>query len=336
MSSSVTPSLSNTFELSGLNQFARSNGDDVQVYVEPTREQLFWVRVLGSLVSPPDNRGSWLARTFRLVGVTPIAHLAWSSLLFQAYLYELFHLTLLARVGHFVLMPLIVGALMLAAAPLHLVGVHPAEHTTTLFAANGALVVAGVLAAWYLWLAIREKMLAWGLVMVLVLAALYVGVNAFYYQNFILDPTQRGWLSALPTPLNPWVWLPILGILTSLSHMLEPNLPPRVTGTNRWMPVREFFVGPPTRPLPLTTTLINLIRGGAQSLFGALDELWATPRLFPIGILRQMWRFGYQHHRQAELNALVKRALDEGNPALDFIGSGGGAFLQLPQERPGR
>lgn len=308
---------------------ARCATDPVAVFVPPSREQLFWAGALEGLVSPPDNRGSLAARMIARVGVTPIAHLAWFSLTFQTYLYELFHQTHLARICHFVLMPLVLMAGMVSLAPLTLLGAHPTEHAPVLFAWNGGLVLAVLLGVWYLAEAVAERMWLWGAVMVGVVAALYMGSNLIYYQNFLLAPDRIGWVASLP--LNPLLWIAGLSLAIALSHVLEPRLPPRVSKTSHWMPIVEFVRGPSHQAHPLGTRVARALDLVLQIIFGALDELWATPRLFPIGVLRQMWRMGYQVARQRQMAALVERALREGNPALDFIGTGGGAFLQVPK-----
>lgn len=316
-----------------LNVFARpaASGDPVAVYVEPTREQLFWVKTLEGLVSPPDNRGSWAARVLARVGVTPIAHLAWGSLTFQAYLYELFHQTLLARFWHFVLMPLVLVAGMVFLAPLTLWGAHPTSHAPVLFAGNGALLLAGALALWYFLEAVAERMLLWGVVMVGLVAGLLVMANLIYSQTFILDPALRTWYASVSWPWNPLLWMAVMSVVIAFSHILEPDLPPRVSKTSHWMPVMEFIRGTAEKPHSWGKQLVRAIELGLQGLYGSLDEFWATPRLFPVGILRQLWNMGYQRERQQELARLVERALKEGNPALDFIGTGGGAFLQVPK-----
>lgn len=325
-----TASLSST----RLNAFARpaAPGDRIEVYVEPTPEQLFWVKTLEGLVSPPDNRGSWATRVLARVGVTPIAHLAWGSLNFQAYLYELFHQTLLARFWHFVLMPLVLVAGMVFLAPFTLWGEHPTSHAPVLFAGNGALLLAGALAVWYFLEAVAERMLLWGVVMVGLVAGLLVTANLIYSQTFVLDSTLRTWYAAVSWPWNPLLWMAVMSVIIAFSHLLEPDLPPRVSKTSHWMPVMEFIRGTADKPHSLGKQLVRGIELGLQGLYGSLDEFWATPRLFPVGVLRQLWNLGYQRDRQQALARLVERALQEGNPALDYIGTGGGAFLQIPKQ----
>jgi hypothetical protein len=48
----------------------------------------------------------------------------------------------------------------------------------------------------------------------------------------------------------------------------------------------------------------------------------------PYNWLMLMMRLGYAPQRRAQLQDWAERAWATGQPALDFVGSGGGAFLQ--------
>jgi hypothetical protein len=276
------------------------NGDPAEVYCPPTAEQLFWARKLRRWVAPSDRRGDALSRAMRAVGITPIAHLAWFSLSFQTYLYEIFHRTTIARIGHFLLMPLLICTGLAAAAPLAIAG-----------PVNGSAMLALLLAVGYAVYAARERLYLWGAVMVLSVGGLLLAANA---------------LAALPffTPALGLVGLLALPLAISLSHVKEPLLPPRAIKSNRWTSISEYLASAQPDKLAL---LARLGRLGLLSVYGALDELWATPRLYPIGVLRVMFAFGYAPARRLSIATFVERALASGNPALDFIGSGGGAFL---------
>jgi hypothetical protein len=65
---------------------------------------------------------------------------------------------------------------------------------------------------------------------------------------------------------------------------------------------------------------------------GAVSESWASLRLMPYGWLILMMRLGYAPERRAELYEWAERAWATGNPALDFVGTGGGTFLAAPEE----
>lgn len=68
----------------------------------------------------------------------------------------------------------------------------------------------------------------------------------------------------------------------------------------------------------------------AQLVFGTVDELVASPRLLPVLLLDLLWRAGYAPQRRAALTAWATQAITSGNPALDYIGTGGGTPLRVP------
>jgi hypothetical protein len=68
----------------------------------------------------------------------------------------------------------------------------------------------------------------------------------------------------------------------------------------------------------------------AQAIFGAIDEIVASPRLLPVLLLELLWLSGYDPARRAAWRALSAQAIASGNPALDYIGTGGPTPLRIP------
>jgi len=62
-----------------------------------------------------------------------------------------------------------------------------------------------------------------------------------------------------------------------------------------------------------------------QMLFGTLDEWLAAPRLLPLLVLKFCFLLGYQVERWRFINWVSSLALASGNPAVDYIGTGGTA-----------
>jgi hypothetical protein len=182
---------------------------------------------------------------------------------------------------------------------------------------DGGLLYALFLVAWYLTQAVAARLYLWGLVMIPLVGALYGGAVAYQRATAAV-----GWVA------SPWLWMGLLPLFQALSHASEARLPPRVTASARWATVREFLAG--ARGGGVGEWVIRLARLGAQVVWGTLAELWASPRLFPYGVLAQLRRLGYGRVRLAPLDAMVRRAIASGQPAVDFIGTGGGAFLRAP------
>jgi len=53
----------------------------------------------------------------------------------------------------------------------------------------------------------------------------------------------------------------------------------------------------------------------------------ASPRLLPVLLLRLLWFAGHDAARREQALDLARRAIASGNPALDFVGTGGSAPL---------
>jgi hypothetical protein len=68
----------------------------------------------------------------------------------------------------------------------------------------------------------------------------------------------------------------------------------------------------------------------AQTLFGTVDELVASPRLLPVPALDGLWRAGHRPQQGAAYRGLAADAIASGNPALDYIGTGGATPLRIP------
>jgi hypothetical protein len=258
------------------------------VLVPPTAEMRRWADRLAPLLRP----GSWLGTAL----VTPIAHVANDSLQFQAYLYAIFHRTAPARIVHALLMPAMLVALFAWIA------------LGSAWASYGA---AALLMAWYGALALRHGMPLFGAVAAVSVLPMVAAGQAWAHA---VAAGQGGGLHPA------WVLLG-LGLAQSLSHGAEPDVPPRVTGSDRWVAVGTYF---------RTHTLGRLARAGAMAFAGAANELWASWRLWPVVVLDGLWRLGYRRDDRAELAALVERSLAHRNPAIDYIGDGGACTGRYP------
>ena len=246
----------------------------------PSRGQRFWLRHAPSLFAPSPDRRGFI-RWWAIATVTPSTNVTGLNLPYQAYLDAIFHRTWLARIGHAVCMPIIVTALLGATSPL---------------------IGAVVLAVWWACWGLTWRDAWWGLCS-LALAAGLLGVT-----------------SLVPLSRETWLVVAVVGsLLQAASHALEP-LPPRVTRSPDWVPVRSYvFAGP--------GVLRRLGHLAAQVVFGTVDELVASPRLLPVLLLRLLWRTGHDSARRREALDLARRAIASGNPALDYIGTGGSAPL---------
>ena len=106
-------------------------------------------------------------------------------------------------------------------------------------------------------------------------------------------------------------------------------LPPRTADRWRWVPLRDYLMAPELRP---GTRALRLGHLTLISVLGTVAEAWASLRLMPYNWLLLMMRLGYAKERYAELQGWAERAWATGNPALDYVGTGGGTFLTAHAE----
>jgi hypothetical protein len=68
-------------------------------------------------------------------------------------------------------------------------------------------------------------------------------------------------------------------------------------------------------------------------LWGALDEWYSSAKLLPMFLLQAMWALGYKPEQRREFCAQTLEVLRRGNPAMDWVGTGGGAFVPELDDR---
>ena len=277
-------------------------GLDAAMWVPPSRGQLFWLRRAPALFAPARGTGRGLVRWWAIATVTPSTNVTVLNLAYQSYLNHVFHRTRLARAGHAICMPVIVTALLALLYPVH-----------------ATLPGAVALAAWWAYWAVKERDRVWGVSAVGLAVALY---------PFALALGRLG--AVEPSPLaQPWAWVLFAGALQAGSHILEP-LPPRVTRSVHWILPAEYLLGRAGQRNPPGTAARRAGQLTAQAVFGTVDEIVASPRLLPVLLLELLWLFGHDPARREARRALSARAIASGNPALDYIGTGGPTPLRSP------
>jgi hypothetical protein len=298
----------------------RVEGLEAQIWVRPSRGQLFWLRHLPTLFASEPQASSRLARWWGIATVTPATNVTGLNLRYQAYLNLVFHRTRLARAGHAFCMPVIVAAMLAALCPLRL-GSWPALPGLAI-PVNASLAAAIALAAWWVGWAVKERDAVWGVCGVALAAALYSLANVAYY----VRPETSGFAAPLGSPIT---WMLIGSLLQAGSHILEP-LPPRVSRSLHWIPVREYVFGPPGSRYGARQVLRRCGHLAAQTVFGTVDELVASPRLLPVLLLNWLWLTGHRPEQRATYHELATAAIAHGNPALDYVGTGGATPLRIP------
>lgn len=297
-----------------------------RIFVAPSAEARRLARAFAPLFAPRADGQGWLSRTLGTLLVAPFTQLTLLSFDLQAFLYEVFHQRPAARLGHLLLMPVVNLFLMAGLANVWF-GEHPAAHGDVFLGPNLGTAYAAALLLWYGLLARETRMLGWWLATAPVVVGLCVGANLLHAHTFTLDPAHRTLLAPTPLAYNPWLGALAAAALIALSHVPEPKLPPRVTGAVGWISVREYLLGLPGERVSWGERAARALSLGVQLVTGTLNELVASPRLMPYGFLLQMFERGYRPEVRGRLRDHVDRALRSGNPAIDYVGVGGGTWL---------
>jgi hypothetical protein len=292
-------------------------------FVPPSAEERFWVERLPSLFG--RGRPGALAWLWQRVTVTPLAHVTFLNVDYQVYLNQIFHTTRVAKIGHGVCIPLNVMLLFYGLAQFTPAELHPTAHGARPFMLNAGLALLLLLAIWYVALAVRVKSPLLGLLMCGWLVCLWLTGNTLYSLAFTLEPAARHWWLPTPWYLAPLFWMGIVSGLQAWSHIAEPLVPPRANGTRRWLSVRSYILGEPGAPRRGLALLGRGIMVFVGSLWGTLDEWWASSKLLPFVTLEWLWRLGYRPDERARFEAHARRALASGDAALDFVGVGADA-----------
>lgn len=268
-----------------------------------TREERLWRRVCPGLFAPGERPGA-LVRLVRHISVTPLAFVTLRNVDYQIYLNQILHTASATWLAHLVCIPINVALLFYALA----VYVGP----------SAPLLLFAVLASWYVSMAATMRSLAWALVVLAVLAGLCgLGVT----------------LARVAAPLGPWAspaaWMLVVSTLQAYSHLFEAHVPPRANFERHWLPLREFVWGSPA--LPLAARVRKLSWTPIGGVWGTFDEWYSSAKLLPFYLLELMWMCGYRPEQRAKHRARSLASLASGDPALDWVGVGGGASVaELP------
>lgn len=281
----------------------RAPAPGAELFCPPSAEALRLLRWFPGLLSPERGTGGLGARLLRDFLVAPFTQLTFVSFDLQMFLFDVLHVSRIARVGHLVgmtaanLFGIAVGAALLG----------------PWFAGLAAVVLLG----WYFAVARVRRLWAWWALMVPIVGAIAVGAAALAE---VLGVAQL------------LVGVVIAGLVLDFSHLGESHLPPRAGHPYRWIRVREYAFGTPGDRPRGADLAERLVRLAVFPFVGFCDELWASPRLLPYNFLRLMFAAGYRPELKRELDERAARALASGQPALDYVGIGGGTFLTLARD----
>jgi hypothetical protein len=169
---------------------------------------------------------------------------------------------------------------------------------------------------WYLRMAVRFRAIAWGALSLAVLLGLWTLGDGC---------ASMARAAGVPWYLEPILLIALVSTAQAGSHGFERNVPPRANFSERWRSTREFVWGETDRSSLERLRRVAWIPVGA--VWGAFDEWWASTKLLPIYLLELMWVGGYEGAKICDPRQQSLAALASGDPALDWVGVGGGASL---------
>jgi hypothetical protein len=300
------------------------------IFYPPSKEELFWAKCLPDLTNKPKDERTPGETIFYRIFVTPLTNLTGFSLMYQAYLNEIFHTKLMTKISHLSFMPFVNFFICMFFAQFHYteepykVGVAAdgsvvVERRLDAFVKNGAMIYVLSLWIWYTIWGFIGKARAMGLFMAFPLLMIY-GLGTMYYEVCRDPETDNPWYN--PTAslyTNPIIWCFVCSFFQALGHAFEPALPPRVSGSTHWLDYRAVYNNEGC--IKFFVIMIG------QTIFGTIDEFMASPRLLPILFLRLLYGIGYNPAQWELINRLSQLSLASGNPALDYIGTGGDTVL---------
>ena len=272
-----------------------------EAYEAPSGEVMRLVRGPRWLTSPPDGRSGLVGRAALHGLIAPMTQLTFLNFDLQMFLFLVFHRSFVSRAGHGLFMATENLFLMAALRELPLAG-----------PVDAGLVHAVVLAVWYGVVARRAGLPAWYALTLPLLGVLYAASGP-------VGALCRSALGVSPA------WLALgSAALVALSHAAEPHLPPRTADPWRWVLISDYMGEPGIGWARRAGRALRLV---SLSLIGTVAEAWAGLRLMPYNWLVLMMRAGYAPARWAALQDHAERAWATGQPALDYVGTGGGTFL---------
>jgi hypothetical protein len=281
---------------------------DAEIYRAPSSEAWRLVRRASWLTSPERGQSRAMGRLGLHFLIAPMTQLTFISFDLQAFLFVVFHRRLGSVLGHGIFMT--TENLFLMAA---LRGVRVVE--LPFGVVDGGMLHALLLLAWYGAMAAQARLRLWFAVTAPIVLALYAASGPLAracHESLGIAPAWGALASAF---------------LVAVSHAAEPDLPPRTVDSWRWVPLRQHLLEPGIGPGARVLRMLHVV---LLAITGTIAEAWASLRLMPYNWLLVMMRLGYAPARYAQIVEWRDRAWATGNPALDYVGTGGGTFLARP------
>jgi hypothetical protein len=290
--------------------------------VPPTREEAFWRRFCPSIFAP-QGKPTLFARLVLHITVTPMAFVTFLNLHYQFYLSHLLHTTPQAWLSHAVCIPANVALLFYALALYAPMGSSAPPFV------NGGLLLAPLLCVWYLSMAAKLRNPLWGAAACAIVGVLFLAGNDL--ARVAVDPAAPSAWSSTPWYLHPLFLIGGVSVVQASGHLFEDRVPPRANRTDGWISMRDFVWG--GDEVPLWKRLTKLSWTPIGTLWGALDEWYSSAKLLPLFLLQTMWALGYKPEQRRQFHTETLEVLRRGNPAMDWVGTGGGAFVIALERR---
>eukprot|EP01126_Amoeba_proteus_P013129 TRINITY_DN1549_c0_g1_i3.p1 TRINITY_DN1549_c0_g1~~TRINITY_DN1549_c0_g1_i3.p1 ORF type:complete len:422 (-),score=36.65 TRINITY_DN1549_c0_g1_i3:219-1484(-) len=301
--------------------FKYGSEEAIRFKVEPTGMTGWLYRTLRPLLEPTNNIWVLLMQAFL---VTPLTNITFLDVDYQLYLDLIFHRQMISRLGHYICMPMVCFSFFAWTAQQSLVpstsGIRDYSIDSLDTWITVALIFYLLAALWYFTWGVYTKhfMICF---MILPLAAVYVLATLFYTTFGQPIDALREWYNPLLSrwvAINPFMWMWIFSFLQAFSHLAEPYLPPRVSGSPYdWVSIADFRSSKIERGTYIISSIYQIIAG-------TIDEWCASFRLLPLFWLKLWYEFYgncfkriLYYDEQLFFNKFVLATIQ---PELDFIG----------------
>ena len=252
---------------------------------------------------------SWISH----MTIVPATNLTILSLNHQLYLDFVFHRTFAARIGHNLCMPLIFFffyAWLAQWMPTSVVPPPDAVFDASMLynGAFGCFVIVQIW--WIIWGLISNHQLM-GFLVLIPNFLLYLG-GSIYFMLLRDTSANATWLwSTTSSWTSPFLLYWLLSLIQSFSHAFDADIPPRMMGEVSWMSLAGTLRRAKESPISFIRVPQFYIASLTQTLFGAVDELCATFRLFPIYALKAAYSYGYKNDYYSVMRLIADFTIGE-------------------------
>ncbi|VDI82422.1 Hypothetical predicted protein [Mytilus galloprovincialis] len=246
--------------------------------------------------------------------IAPSVQWDFFDMLYQMYIFEIFHQGVISKCVHFLTIPTNVMLSMMFLAQFNLCG---EVQFGGAFSVNFALILLLVIGMSYIAMGFLHKCWQWGVVTFIVLAVLYMTGNLWYYSYCTYG---NPWYNPTNWYTNPLIWSYIISFVQAYSHIYEQEIPPYISGAGHWESLHLYLWDRAKKQE--SNVGRNIFRIAATFLFPVLSvsvAWFSWPHLIGTEIVYIMAGIGYKADMFKEFFIIAEKAKRSGNPIINHF-----------------